>query len=121
MDRRTTAGLLAGLAGLALVGCDRSASVEPRVPPAAAITARVEEPQPTRVVTLAFAGDVHFAVQLAGLLDRPGQGLGPAARALARADVAMVNLESAIAPEGRAPDPKAVSYTHLTLPTTERV
>ena len=105
MDRRTTAGLLAGLAGLALVGCDRSASVEPRVPPAAAITARVEEPQPTRVVTLAFAGDVHFQLHLAGLLDHPRGALGPIARTLREADLTMVNLESALT-DGGSPDPK---------------
>lgn len=55
-------------------------------------------------VTLAFAGDVHFEIQVAELLDDP-RGLGPMARALANADVAMVNLETAITDRG-VPDPK---------------
>jgi poly-gamma-glutamate synthesis protein (capsule biosynthesis protein) len=57
------------------------------------------------VVTLAFAGDVHFQLHLAALLEHPRAGLGPIDRALAGADLAMVNLESAIT-EGGVPDPK---------------
>jgi poly-gamma-glutamate synthesis protein (capsule biosynthesis protein) len=50
---------------------------------------------PPRVVTLAFAGDVHFQIQVADLLyDR--RGLGPISQALSDADVTMLNLESAI-------------------------
>jgi poly-gamma-glutamate synthesis protein (capsule biosynthesis protein) len=52
------------------------------------------------VVTLAFAGDMHFQLHLADLLDGPRAGLGPITRALAGADVTMVNLESAIAERG---------------------
>jgi poly-gamma-glutamate capsule biosynthesis protein CapA/YwtB (metallophosphatase superfamily) len=57
-------------------------------------------------VTLAFAGDVHFQIQVAALLDDP-RGLGPISRALADADVAMVNLESAIT-ERDSWDPKSL-------------
>ncbi|MGH3346912.1 MAG: CapA family protein [Nocardioides sp.] len=59
---------------------------------------------PAGPVTLAFAGDVHFQLHVAELLDDP-RGLGPMARALATADVAMVNLETAITDRG-VPDPK---------------
>ena len=60
---------------------------------------------PHGTVTLAFAGDVHFELYLAALLDHPRGALGPIAKALAAADVTMVNLESAIA-DGGSPDPK---------------
>jgi poly-gamma-glutamate synthesis protein (capsule biosynthesis protein) len=56
------------------------------------------------VVTLAFAGDVHFQIQVAALLDDP-RGLGQITRALSDADVTMVNLESAIT-ERDSWDPK---------------
>jgi poly-gamma-glutamate synthesis protein (capsule biosynthesis protein) len=52
-------------------------------------------------VTLAFAGDVHFELNLAALLDRRPRGaLGPIALTLADADITMVNLESAITERG---------------------
>ncbi|GAA3653508.1 hypothetical protein GCM10022237_11680 [Nocardioides ginsengisoli] len=59
-------------------------------------------------VTLAFAGDVHFEAHLAGLLDHPRDALGPITDALASADLAMVNLESAIAEPGRRPEAKEI-------------
>jgi hypothetical protein len=57
-------------------------------------------------VTLAFAGDVHFQIQVAALLDDP-RGLGPISRPLSDADVTMVNLESAITERGSW-DPKTL-------------
>ena len=59
-----------------------------------------ETDQPTGVVTLAFAGDVHFQLHLAALLDHPPGAIGPISRTLADADLAMVNLESAITERG---------------------
>ena len=50
---------------------------------------------------LAFAGDVHFELFLAGLLDHPRGALGPITTALRAADVTMVNLETAITTRGR--------------------
>ena len=47
-----------------------------------------------RPITLAFAGDVHFEGALATLPDRPRSTLGPMARSLRAADLAVVNLES---------------------------
>src|SRR4051794_31996780 len=61
---------------------------------------------PRGTVTMAFAGDMHFELQLAALLDHPRGALGPVAKVLAGADLAMVNLESAIAHDGRSPTAK---------------
>jgi poly-gamma-glutamate capsule biosynthesis protein CapA/YwtB (metallophosphatase superfamily) len=87
-----------GLAIL-LVGCAATATTSPptsRPPPSAAEDGSHDDHrQPRHVVTLAFAGDIHFQIQVAGLLDDP-RGLGPISRVLADADVTMVNLESAI-------------------------
>jgi len=55
----------------------------------------------SETVTLAFAGDVHFQLQLAALLERPHGDLGPITRPLSGADLTMVNLESAITRRGR--------------------
>jgi poly-gamma-glutamate capsule biosynthesis protein CapA/YwtB (metallophosphatase superfamily) len=57
------------------------------------------------VVTLAFAGDMHFELQLAALLEHPEGALGPITRALAGADLTMVNLETSISHRG-APEAK---------------
>jgi poly-gamma-glutamate synthesis protein (capsule biosynthesis protein) len=51
-------------------------------------------------MTLAFGGDVHFASQLAGLLDDPQDALSELRPYLATADLAMVNLETAITTRG---------------------
>ncbi len=61
--------------------------------------------RPSRAITLAFAGDVHFELQVAELLEGQRSRLGAAGRALATADLAMVNLETAITERG-VPDPK---------------
>jgi len=65
---------------------------------------KVRDGHHPRRVTLAFAGDVHFQIQVAALLDDP-RGLGPITKALSDADVTMVNLESAIT-DGGTWDPK---------------
>ena len=57
-------------------------------------------------VTLAFAGDVHFEAQVGSLMRR---GLGPIARTLRAADVAMVNLETPVTVRGRQ-DPKELEF-----------
>jgi capsule synthesis protein PGA_cap len=53
-------------------------------------------------VTLAFAGDVHFATKLAPLLDHPQRALTSLQPYLGAADLAMVNLETAITTRGTA-------------------
>ena len=91
-DRRT-ALLAAGvvLAVLVLVGCvrataDRADALSPSA-----------SPTPTGPVRLAFAGDVHFEGSSAAALD---QGLGSAAAVLRKADLAVVNLETAVTTGG---------------------
>lgn len=55
---------------------------------------------PAPEVTVAFAGDVHFTGRTEGLLDDPGSALGPIGQTLSAADLAIVNLETAITERG---------------------
>jgi poly-gamma-glutamate synthesis protein (capsule biosynthesis protein) len=66
-------------------------------------------PPPPPEITLAFAGDVHFAGRTLDLLDTPETAFGPMARTLAGADLAMVNLETAVTARGR-PAPKEFHF-----------
>ena len=61
-------------------------------------------------VTLAFAGDVHFAGRVARLLADPVTTFGPIASVLGSADFTAVNLETAVASRGR-PQPKTYHFT----------
>ena len=91
---RVPGSVLAGVATL-LAGCSSHAwTFEPR-----------SEEQRRGVVTFAFAGDVHFEADLADVLDEPDSTLGPMSRTLAAADVAVVNLETAVT-EREAPAAK---------------
>jgi len=61
-------------------------------------------------VTFAFGGDVHFAGSLRSKLDaNPGGMLSPIAGELSTADVAVVNLETAIT-DGGTPSPKEYNF-----------
>ena len=75
-------------------------------------------PSPTPVardLTLAFAGDVHFAGRVESrLTTSPTDVLGPIGAVLASADIAMVNLESAVTERG-TPEPKQF---HFRAPAT---
>jgi poly-gamma-glutamate capsule biosynthesis protein CapA/YwtB (metallophosphatase superfamily) len=51
-------------------------------------------------LTLAFAGDVHFENELARRLDDPDATLGRLSKPLRDADLAMVNMESALTSRG---------------------
>ncbi|NDL57503.1 CapA family protein [Phytoactinopolyspora mesophila] len=64
---------------------------------------------PRGPVTLAFAGDIHFEGHLESLLDDPDTALAPLAPVLAAADLAMVNLESAVG-TGGSPEPKRFTF-----------
>jgi len=108
------AGVIALVVGVCLSACSLTGG--PHGPRPVAVTEQVEpvggqgDPPgragPRGTVTLAFAGDLHFELHLAALLDHPRGALGPIARSLAGADLAMVNLESAIAHVGRTPEAK---------------
>jgi len=52
-------------------------------------------------ITLAFAGDVHFAGRVARLLKDPATTFGPIALALKSADFAAVNLETPVTSRGQ--------------------
>ncbi|MFI6816795.1 CapA family protein [Nonomuraea sp. NPDC050328] len=59
--------------------------------------------------TIAFGGDVHFEGALRARLDSPKTALGPIARVLGRADLAVINLETAIT-TGGAPVNKQFTF-----------
>lgn len=63
---------------------------------------------------LAFAGDVHFADRTAKLLDDPQAAFGPITGVLTAADLALVNLETAVTTGGTA-EPKKY---HFRAPAT---
>lgn len=71
-------------------------------------------PAPDGTLTLAFGGDVHFARQLAPLLGHPDDALAELRPYLATADLAMVNLETAITTRGTE-QPKSF---HFRAPAT---
>jgi len=60
-------------------------------------------------VTLAFAGDVHFAGRTARLLRDPATAFGPVAGVLGAADFAAVNLETSVTSRG-VPQPKTYHF-----------
>ncbi|MGH3729195.1 MAG: CapA family protein [Micromonosporaceae bacterium] len=60
-------------------------------------------------ITLAFAGDVHFAGRTLALLDNPDTAFGPIAKDLSAADVSVVNLETAVT-DGGTPEPKQFHF-----------
>ncbi len=60
-------------------------------------------------VTIAFAGDTHFAGQLAARLADPDTAMGPLTSVLAAADLGVVNLETAVTTRG-APQPKEFTF-----------
>ncbi|MFE6865077.1 CapA family protein [Kitasatospora sp. NPDC057692] len=72
-------------------------------------------PRPDGSITVAFAGDVHFEGRTETRLavPPPEPALGPIAKTLSAADLAVLNLETAITDRG-APEPK--TYTFRTSP-----
>lgn len=119
MGARGRAGavaLAAAIAVLAACTADRPArsSGDPTPPTSSGAPPSAESspaptssaPSPSRPgpLTIALAGDVHFEGPLAARLDDPAGALAPATKALAEADLALVNLETAITTGGR-PEP----------------
>ncbi|MGX7679996.1 CapA family protein [Jatrophihabitans sp. DSM 45814] len=71
--------------------------------------------EPPGQMTIAFAGDVHFADRTATrLAEDPATAFGESAAVLSRADLTMVNLETSVSVGGR-PQPK--SFTFQAPPT----
>jgi hypothetical protein len=73
------------------------------------VTSTAPPPVASRPVTIAFAGDVHFEGFLATRLADPVTAMGPLARTLDRADLAIVNLETAVTTRG-SPQPKQYTF-----------
>ena len=93
---------LAAALVVALAGCSSTAPDPPGDPGASGASPREAATldEESGEITLAFAGDVHFQAHLRRLLRRPGAGLGPIAATLREADVAMLNLETAVTERG---------------------
>lgn len=92
---------MAAVLGLLLLSaCDAGAPGEPRAQAdVAGGTAAGPPPEPYAepgVLTLAFAGDVHFEGGLSRLPAWDRATLGPMSRSLREADLAVVNLEAAL-------------------------
>ena len=104
----------AALAALFLSACDDATNERPTSRIVTTPSAPADEsssrpsleprPKPSRdnvgTLEIAFAGDMHFELHLAALLEHPRSALGPIARVLRSADLAMVNLETAITTRG---------------------
>jgi poly-gamma-glutamate capsule biosynthesis protein CapA/YwtB (metallophosphatase superfamily) len=100
-------GLLlgAGVFGLIVTSCSSEPSPTVAVPtPPSAAQATPAAPRPDGPVTIAFAGDTHFV----GASARALSGFGPITDVLARADIAMVNLETAVTARGTPTDKEFV-------------
>jgi poly-gamma-glutamate synthesis protein (capsule biosynthesis protein) len=96
---------------LALVAGGCSAGPQPVFVRPAVASAPSPAPSlaPPSDITLAFAGDVHFTERTAKLLADPATAFGPIASTLSGADVAMVNLETAVTSRG-TPEPKQFHF-----------
>ncbi len=108
--------LAAGVTALLVAGCTATHApaaarrAGPSARPPAASPSAPQMPHPAGEVTLAFAGDVHFAGRVQSRLStHPRDILGPIGAVLGRADIAMVNFESAITERG-SPEPKQFHF-----------
>jgi len=110
---RTPLAALAALC-LALTACNTAAPDPVASSPSATPSSATPSPSPSAngpdpTITLAFAGDVHFTGKTASLLDNPATAIGPLAKQLSAADLAVVNLETAITTRG-TPEPKEFHF-----------
>src|SRR5215211_7200983 len=103
------AALVAAVVAMLASGCGAATTTGTPSPagqaaPASATASTAAGPggSQQRDVVLAFAGDVHFAERTSALLDEPATAFGPIAKELAAADVAVVNLETAVTTRGVA-------------------
>jgi poly-gamma-glutamate synthesis protein (capsule biosynthesis protein) len=101
----------AGALMVLTVACSTSGRVRHAAETAADRTTRaVTVPvAPSGDITLAFAGDVHFAGRVARLLRDPATTFGPITSVLKSADFTAVNLETAVTSRGR-PQPKTYHF-----------
>lgn len=99
-----------------LAGCDAGTPAARPAPSASATASAAAPPSPSTpaaaadvALTLAFGGDVHFTERTAALLRQPATAFGPLAAELAGADLAVVNLETAVTTRG-TPEPKEFHF-----------
>jgi poly-gamma-glutamate synthesis protein (capsule biosynthesis protein) len=103
------------VAAVLLAGCDASAPATRAASPGPAASAAVSpvassaSPSAATELTLAFGGDVHFTERTAALLKDPSTAFGPMAKELSGADLAVVNLETAVTTRG-TPEPKEFHF-----------
>lgn len=114
--RRALVLLVAGM--VALTACSSTHSGSPSGPGTRTSSPKSThgakpKPKPARPAgefTIAFAGDVHFMDRVAArLADNPATVFGEAAAVLRKADITMVNLETAIT-TGGVPQDKAFHF-----------
>lgn len=99
------AGVLVVAAAASACGGSDGSKAAGATPPASTAPAKPKgrtappkaAPQP---IVIAFGGDTHFEGQLRSRLGNPATALGPVASTLRAADLAMVNLETAITTGG---------------------
>jgi poly-gamma-glutamate synthesis protein (capsule biosynthesis protein) len=122
---RITGALIAGalvLAACTSSGAARGSSSPPSgaapgttAPASSATTAGAAPSRPSGEFTMSFAGDVHFSGRVAKRLAKdPATAFGSAAPGLAKADLTMVNLETAITTGG---DPQDKAFTFRAPPS----
>ncbi|SEG74808.1 poly-gamma-glutamate synthesis protein (capsule biosynthesis protein) [Nonomuraea solani] len=88
---------------LSLAACSPAPEKEPQRGQVAATRPAepTKKPKPEKKpFTIAFGGDVHFEGMLRGRLNDPSTALGPIANVLRKADLSMINLETAITTGG---------------------
>src|SRR6185436_13410471 len=86
-----------------------AASSAPASPSASPSVRASPSPSASAEFTLAVAGDVHFTGRTAPLLRNPATAFGPITPTLQGADLALVNLETAVTERG-APEPKEFHF-----------
>ena len=116
-ERVSATGPGAPASTLALDGGDRAAGTSPPTTGAASATTVAPTSRPGgrrgsgQAVTLAFGGDVHFEGQIrARLQANPASVMAGVAPLLSRADLAVVNLGTAITTRGTKPPNKQYAF-----------
>jgi poly-gamma-glutamate synthesis protein (capsule biosynthesis protein) len=111
--RRLIIGPFLAAALLFPTGCTASDPVAPpsvvSAPASPSPSASPSSSAPVPEFTLAVAGDVHFTGRTAALLRDPATAFGPITPVLQGADLALVNLETAVTGRG-TPEPKEFHF-----------
>lgn len=110
--------VVSALVVLGVASCSAGApaphAVVPSADRAGAVVKHRRPATASGAITLAFAGDAHFAGRVARLLKDPGTTLGPISSVLKSADFTALNLETPVSSRG-TPQPK--TYHFATGPT----